>query len=243
VIEHTAALYDRWHERLHGGASPDAVSLASWHRSALALAPDVAGRDILEVGCGAGDFSIHLAQAGGIVTAVDFSARAVGIAREKAVRHGQRVTLAVADAQTLPFANERFDLVFSCECLEHVPHPRAMLGELHRVLKPGGTLVLTTENYSNAMVLAWIMCWLRGRPFDSGAGVQPIEQFFLFWQVTKWLRQTGLTVDRLTGTHHVFLMLPRLHPHTFVKEEFRSPWMARLMRGLARHMSFRAVKA
>jgi ubiquinone biosynthesis O-methyltransferase len=242
VAVSAASQYDRWHDGVHQGDAAGALSLAQWHRSALELAPPLAGRDVLEVGCGVGDFSIALSCAGANVAGVDFSPRAIELAQQKARHHDQSIAFQVADAQALPFPDNSFDVLFSCECLEHVPEPRRMLSELHRVLKPGGVLILTTENYSNAMVLGWLMCIIRNEPFNSGTVVQPIEHFFVFWRVKKWMERAGLAVERLTGTHHVFLMLPRCHPHTFVKEQFRSRLLARLFRPAARHMSFRARK-
>ena len=242
VATSAARQYDVWHEGAHQGDAADELSLAQWHRSALDLAPPLAGRDVLEVGCGVGDFSISLSRAGAHVTGVDFSPRGIELAQQKARHHGQPVAFRVADAQALPFANDSFDVVFSCECLEHVPEPRRMLSELHRVLKPGGVLILTTENYSNALVLGWLVSMVRRQPFNSGTHAQPIEHFFVFWRVRKWIEQAGLAVDRLTGTHHVFLLLPRCHPHTFVKHAFGNRLLARLFRPAAQHMSFRARK-
>ena len=102
--------------------------------------------------------------------------------------------------------------------------------------------MLTTENYSNAMVIYWAMAWLSGKPFNSGSGVQPIENFFLFWRVKKMMRRAGFKVARMTGAHHVFFVVPGCHPHLFVRKRFRTPLWATLFRPLARHVSFRAVK-
>src|SRR6185503_8546543 len=93
----------------------------------------------------------------------------------------------VEDAQALSFESASFDFVVSCECMEHVPQPALMAREIARVLKPGGGFVITTENYFNGMILGWLNAWLRRQPFDSGSGVQPHENFFLFWRVRRIL--------------------------------------------------------
>lgn len=231
--------YDDWH-RVKAAASHTVESLSLWHYEALRLAPDPRGRRVLEIGCGNGAFAVHVAGKGASVVGVDFSA--VAIRRASAGRRlGETgVRFAVGGASALPFAAGSFDLLFSCECLEHVPDPTAVALEMYRVLRPGGTLVLTTENYSNAMILAWLVAWWRGLPFDSGAGVQPIEHCFFFWRVTQILRAAGFIVEQMTGAHHVFLLLPGFDPHTFVKERFTRPFLAWLLRPFARHVAFRA---
>lgn len=234
--------YDKWHEVVHGGENPAEISLAQWHENSLSLSPSLDGLKVLEVGCGVGDFALYLASQNANVSAVDFSDKAISIAKEKAKAQGKQVEFSVADAQALTFEDNTFDLLFSCECLEHLPDPERALSEFYRVLKPSGRLILTTENYSNGLLIIWLFCWLRKVPFDSGAGVQPIEQFFLYWQVRKIFKKVGFKVERMMGTHHVFLLLPKLHPHTFVKEKFKNPFAATLFRPLARHMAFDAVK-
>lgn len=234
--------YDKWHEAVHGNENPMQVNLASWHKSALSLSPPLMDLKVLEVGCGAGDFSLYLADRQANVTAVDFSPQAIEIARKKSTVQKKSVNFRVADAQALPFQDNSFDLLFSCECLEHVPEPQIALAEFRRVLKPKGKLVLTTENYSNAMLLYWLKCWIFKKPFNSGAGVQPIEHFFLYWQVKRMFNLSGFQVRNIVGSHHVFLLLPKLHPHTFVVEEFQNPYLAKVFRPLARHMAFEGIK-
>ena len=243
TAENSLRQYDGWHRKVHGGESPGMLRLAQWHEDALAISPPLAGKQVLEVGCGAGDFAAHLAREGAEVTAVDFSCTVIGIARERTAAGHAKVCFSTADAQNLPFAAESFDLVFSCECLEHLPDPQQALREMARVLRRGGRLVLTTENYSNAMVLAWIVSWWRGVPFNSGTEAQPVERFFLFWNVKRMMRRAGFAVERMTGAHHVFLLLPGMHPHTFVRERFSSRVWRTVFKPLARHVTFAAVKA
>lgn len=234
--------YDNWHQTVHGQDVLTESKLEGWHIDALSLSPSLEGLNLLEVGCGAGDFAIHLSKQLAVVTAVDFSAKAIEIAKEKSKAQNQSVNFQVADAQSLPFDSNSFDLIFSCECLEHIPEPEKALNEFYRVLKPSGCLILTTENYSNAMILAWIVAWLRKQPFNSGDAVQPIEHFFVFWKVRTMFNKAGFKTLKMIGWHHVFLLLPRFHPHTFVKERFKNSILSAFFRPLARHMTFQCIK-
>ncbi|MEM8722312.1 MAG: class I SAM-dependent methyltransferase [Cyanobacteria bacterium P01_G01_bin.39] len=235
--------YDRWHESVHGEENPIEINLSSWHKTALNLSPPLENLNILEVGCGVGDFALHLVNFDANVTAVDFSPHAIEIAKKKSTAQNKSVNFRVADAQSLPFADNSFDLLLSCECLEHVPEPQLALNEFKRVLKPQGKLVLTTENYSNAMVLYWLKCWIFKKPFNSGAGVQPIEHFFLYWRVKRMFHLSGFQVQNMVGWHHVFLLLPKLHPHTFVVEKFKNSLLVQLFKPFARHIAFEAIKS
>lgn len=234
--------YDQWHESVHGREDPSNIKLEEWHKNVLQFLPSVKDLRVLEVGCGVGDFAIYLSRQGADVTAVDFSSQAIELATEKARVQNYQVDFRVADAQALPLENNSFDLIVSCECLEHVPTPQLALNEMYRVLKPSGKLILTTENYSNAILLYWLVCWLRKEPFNSGERIQPIEHLFLFWRVKGMFKRAGFQIGRLLGSHHVFLLLPRCHPHTFVIERFKHPLIALLLRPFARHMTFEAAK-
>ena len=240
--ERLVVKYDDWHRTQHSAGSGTELFLSQWHIDAMKLAPPLGDTAVLEVGCGAGDFALYLSSQARAVTAVDFSPAAIGIAQEKGTARKANVDFQVADAQALPFTDAVFDVVFSCECLEHLPNPQQGLREMCRVLKPGGQLLLTTENYANAMIIYWMMAWLSGKPFNSGAGVQPIENFFLFWRVKRLMAIAGFQVERMIGAHHVFLVIPGCHPHLFVRERFRTKALAGLFSPIARHTSFKAVK-
>lgn len=240
--------YNKWHQKVHGDEKAEEIYLSQWHETTMMLLSsslkDIKAKNtkVLEVGCGVGDFTIYLAKQQIDVTAVDFSSKAIELARQKAKVQNQNIDFQIGNAQKLEFKDNSFDLLISCECLEHIPEPYLAIREFYRVLKPSGKLVITTENYSNAMLLYWLACWVRKEPFNSGEQVQPIEHFFVYWRVKRMLNLAGFEVKKMIGSHHVFLLLPRFHPSTFVKERFTNPFFAKLFLPFARHIAFEAVK-
>ncbi|MGJ3250916.1 MAG: methyltransferase domain-containing protein [Elainellaceae cyanobacterium] len=100
---------------------------------------------ILDVGCGIGGSSLHLAEAfNAIATGVTLSPIQANRATERAQHANLDATFHVADALDLPFADQSFDLVWSLESGEHMPDKVKFLQECHRVLKPGGTFLMAT---------------------------------------------------------------------------------------------------
>ncbi len=113
----------------------------------LAWADVRAATHILDVGCGIGGSTLDLVRR--------FQARGTGItlspvqanrARARAYDHGlsDRTTFLVADALSLPFADQTFDLVWTLESGEHMADKRQFLQECYRVLRPGGRLLMAT---------------------------------------------------------------------------------------------------
>ena len=97
---------------------------------------------ILEVGAGTGVMSLLLAELGHTVTATDISKGMLDEARRKASERRLAIAFEIADAELLPFGEKSFDAVFGRHILWTLPHPDRALGEWHRVLRPGGRLVL-----------------------------------------------------------------------------------------------------
>jgi SAM-dependent methyltransferase len=104
-------------------------------------------RRSLEVGAGTGYFSLNVLQAGVVDEAVctDISPGMVTTLRENAARCGRRVEAVVADAESLPFEDESFDLVLGHAVLHHLPDLDRAFAEFRRVLCPGGTILFAGE--------------------------------------------------------------------------------------------------
>ena len=115
---------------------------------ALRLLPaELAGLRCLEVGCGAGQNSICLARRGARCTAVDLSSRMLGVGAVLARKHRVQVDFVQADIAALPFSpRAAFDLVHSAYALPFVPDPQECIRSMAAVLRPGGTLILSTAH-------------------------------------------------------------------------------------------------
>jgi ubiquinone/menaquinone biosynthesis C-methylase UbiE len=127
-------------------------------RKALGRLPDRPFGDALEIGAGTGYFSLNLLQAGLIerATATDISPGMLAILEENASRLGLDVRTAAAEAETLPFPEESFDLVFGHAVLHHIPDLEGAFSEFGRVLRPGGTVAFCGEPSRYGDILAAI---------------------------------------------------------------------------------------
>ncbi|HEY9287400.1 MAG TPA: methyltransferase domain-containing protein [Candidatus Dormibacteraeota bacterium] len=101
-----------------------------------------APRRVLEVGAGTGVMSLLIAELGYQLTAIDISRGMLQEARRKAAQRRLPITFEIADAEVLPFPDDEFDAVFGRHILWTLPQPDKALREWHRVLRPGGALVL-----------------------------------------------------------------------------------------------------
>jgi SAM-dependent methyltransferase len=101
----------------------------------------------LEIGAGTGYFSLNLLQAGVVAeaTCTDISPGMVTTLSRNAKRLGLDVRTARADAESLPFPDNSFDLVLGHAVLHHLPNLRRAFAEFHRVLRPGGRIAFAGE--------------------------------------------------------------------------------------------------
>jgi SAM-dependent methyltransferase len=101
------------------------------------------GGDILELGCGAGQGLGYLARTARRVVGSDVSATLVSAAR---AHYGDRIELRCFGAEQIPFPDRSFDSVLLFEAIYYVPDVAKFLREAHRVLRPGGRLLIVTAN-------------------------------------------------------------------------------------------------
>ncbi|GAA5144962.1 class I SAM-dependent methyltransferase [Nocardioides marinquilinus] len=129
----------------YSAENESSVFNAHYERPAmLDLAGDVAGRRVLDVGCGTGPLSLALRERGASVAGFDRSAAMVDLARR---RLGDGADLRVADlAAPLPYADDSFDDAVASLVLHYLEDWAGPLAELRRVLRPGGRLLVSTNH-------------------------------------------------------------------------------------------------
>ena len=109
-----------------------------------------AGADVLDVAAGTGNASIPAARAGAHVIATDLTPELFTAGRERARRAGVELEWLAADAEDLPFEDERFDYVLSSLGVQFAPRHEVVASELVRVCRPGGRIALgnwATDGY------------------------------------------------------------------------------------------------
>lgn len=155
----------------------------------------------LDVGCGDGRLTAELSALK--LCAIDVSPVALDRAQR---RLGSEADLVEVDPdEPLPLEDSRFDLVLCAETLEHVRDVQLLLSEIRRVLRPGGTLGVTTPAHSR---LTGIRILLRG--FDDGFDpLSPHLRFFTKRSLTRVLNELGFDVRSLRREKGTLLAIAR----------------------------------
>jgi SAM-dependent methyltransferase len=105
-----------------------------------------AGKDVLDVGCGAGVEVVRFARGGARIVGVDIAASAVELTRQNLAQQGLTARVEVADGEALPFAGDSFDFVYAHGVAQYTNDDRALVEECRRVLRPGGLAMFQVYN-------------------------------------------------------------------------------------------------
>jgi 2-polyprenyl-3-methyl-5-hydroxy-6-metoxy-1,4-benzoquinol methylase len=205
------AVYESWHERVQ---CDHATADRPWHALVYAHLEDadLAGRAVLEIGCGRGELACELmasTRAPARLIAADFAHAAVRLGRARAAsRAVAGLSWMVADVQRIGLPDASVDTVVSCETIEHLPDPVQALREFRRVLRPGGRVILTTPNYFGPFGLYRAYLRMRGRRYTEGD--QPICRLTMLPRTLFWMWRAGLRVRAVDAAGQYLLAPGRL---------------------------------
>lgn len=159
----------------------------------------LAGKTVLDVGCGGGILSESMAGEGASVTGIDLSEKALGVARLHLLESGKKVDYRMISAEDLAAQTPgTFDVVTCMEMLEHVPDPASIVAACSALTKPGGHVFFSTINrnpkaYLFAVLGAeYILHMLPKGTHDYAKFLRPSE-------LSRWARSVNLEPDELTG--------------------------------------------
>lgn len=210
----------------------DEVSGADAREVAFEAVREVEPEAVLEVGCGEGELGARIRDELAVeLIAIDQSARMVELARQRGI------DARVGDVQDLPFEDESFDVAIAAWVLFHVPDLDRGIGELARVLGPGGRLVAVT-NYGDHVVemfdLAGATQWEL--PFRGENGAELLKRHFA--RVETRDASGTVTVRDADAIRAYFRSSERLAAHAELVPDLAEPLVAR-----RHHAVFVAEKA
>ena len=164
---------------LYEGRMGDAEAQQLARRRVQWMCARASGQRVLDLGCSQGIAAILLGREGREVVGIDRETAAIDAARERLASEIEtvqsRVRFEVAEASSMPFEDASFDTVLLGEVLEHQTSPEEMLGYVDRVLRPGGTVVVTVPyglfRYHDHKTTIYLGPLLEGlsRRWDVGA--------------------------------------------------------------------------
>ncbi len=162
----------------------------------------LAGKQVLDVGCGGGILAESMAQRGAAVSAIDMGEAPLAVAQLHRLESGVEVDYRQLTAEELAASEPaRFDVVTCMEMLEHVPDPASVIGACGDLVKPGGHVFFSTINrnpkaYLFAIVGAEHVLRLLPR------GTHDFKKFIRPSELDAWARAAGLDLLDLRGMHY-----------------------------------------
>lgn len=162
-------------------------------------AGSLAGKNILDVGCGGGILSESMAAEGANVTGIDLADKSLKVARLHGLESGVKVDYRLISAEDMARQHPgQYDIVTCMEMLEHVPDPGSILAACRALLKPGGQLFLSTINRTPAAFAVAIL----GAEYIARLlppGTHSYQEFITPAELARWVREQGLDVEDVSG--------------------------------------------
>jgi 2-polyprenyl-6-hydroxyphenyl methylase/3-demethylubiquinone-9 3-methyltransferase len=162
----------------------------------------LAGKRIIDVGCGGGILSEAMAALGADVIGIDAGQAPLAVARQHLKESGLRIDYRQATAEEYAADHgASFDVVTCLELLEHVPQPSSVVGACKDMVKPGGDVFFATLNRNPKSFLfaiigaEYILKLVRQGTHTYRKFVKPAE-------LENWGKASGLTFQDLTGLHY-----------------------------------------
>ena len=159
----------------------------------------LAGKAVLDVGCGGGLLAEGMCEKGATVTGIDLSEKALAVARLHLLESGRELDYRQISAEELATQEAgRYDVVTCMEMLEHVPDPASTVAACAALTRPGGHVFFSTINrnpkaYLLAVVGAeYVLRMLPRGTHDYARFIKPSE-------LSRWVRNAGLDPDELRG--------------------------------------------
>ena len=163
---------------------------------------DIAGEEILDVGCGGGILSESMAKQGASVTGIDIAEKALSVAKLHLHESGCTVDYQLATAESWAQEHSSSAAVVTCmEMLEHVPEPESVVAACAKILVPGGHLFLSTLNRNPVSFAVAIL----GGEHIAGVipkGTHQYDRFIKPSELCQWLRAANMKVEEITGIHY-----------------------------------------
>lgn len=187
----TPATYAHW----RGGSELGSVTERLEQEAVFSQLPNLRGWRVLDAGCGGGTYAIEASRRGAIVTGLDSSLPMLVAAwqRERRILGGAEISWCHGRVEALPFQDGSFDLVLAITLLCLVPAPSQVVGELARVLRPGGTLLLGELGRRSAWALVRrLRAWL-------GSGYWKQAHFWTVGELQTLLGHVQLDVKSTRG--------------------------------------------
>jgi len=177
-----------------------------------AVAGPLRGKQLIDCGCGAGEYVRALTNLGADAWGIEYSAEKIAEAqRLGGLREGR---VAVGDIEAIEFPDAHFDVALVNEVLEHVPHDDAGIREVHRILKPGGIALIFSPNRLYPFET-------HGVSLRSGAKVPHYAPFIPYapvrlglfeywarnywpWELRELVRDAGFSIERCAYVWQTF---------------------------------------